>query len=74
MTASVDWWKTFFSGLAAESWLSATTPEQTQNEANFIRESLDVAAPAKLLDVPCGGGRHSLVLAGLGYDMKGVEI
>jgi SAM-dependent methyltransferase len=74
MTASVDWWKTFFSGLAAESWLSAISPEQTQNEANFIRESLDVAAPAKLLDVPCGGGRHCLALAGLGYDMTGVDI
>ena len=37
-------------------------------------ESLDVPAPAKLLDVPCGGGRHCIALAGRGYDMTGVDI
>jgi SAM-dependent methyltransferase len=74
MTASVDWWKTFFSGLFVESWLMATTADQTRQEADFICEALDVPAPAKLLDVPCGGGRHSLALASLGYEMTGVDI
>ena len=74
MAVSVDWWRTFFSGLMVESWLMIPTVEQTQHEADFILEALGVAAPAKLLDVPCGGGRHSLVLAGRGYDMTGVDI
>ena len=74
MDAQIDWWQTFFSGLFVESWLMATTADQTRQEADFIREALGVTAPAKLLDVPCGGGRHSLALAGLGYDMTGVDI
>ena len=71
---SVDWWRTFFSGMIVESWLKATTAEQTRQEADFIRESLRVPPPARLLDVPCGGGRHCHALAELGYDMTGVDI
>ena len=74
MVAATDWWQTFFSGLTVEWWLRATTPEQTRQEADFIVESLDVTAPAKLLDVPCGGGRHCMALAERGYDMTGVDI
>jgi SAM-dependent methyltransferase len=74
MSDSSDWWRTFFSGLAVDVWLKATSPEQTQQEADFILESLDVPAPAKILDVPCGGGRHSDALAGRGYDMTAVDI
>jgi SAM-dependent methyltransferase len=74
MDAQVDWWRTFFSGLMVESWLVSATPEETRLDAEFIRESLGVPPPAKLLDVPCGGGRHCVALAGLGYDMTGVDI
>ena len=74
MDAQADWWRTFFSGLIVESWLMSATAEETGKDADFIRESLDVPPPAKLLDVPCGGGRHSFALAGLGYDMTGVDI
>jgi SAM-dependent methyltransferase len=54
--------------------LKSAGPEQTQAEAEFIRETLCVAPPAKLLDVPCGGGRHALALAGMGFDLTGVDI
>jgi SAM-dependent methyltransferase len=74
MVAPADWWRTFFSGLVVETWLMATTTEQTRQEADFIREELGVLAPAKLLDVPCGGGRHSVALAERGFDMTGVDI
>ncbi len=74
MTAPVDWWQTFFSGMAVESWLKATTPEQTRQEATFLRVCLDVPPPARLLDVPCGGGRHCHILAEDGYEMTGVNI
>jgi SAM-dependent methyltransferase len=74
MSTAVDWWRTFFSGLFVESWLNATTADQTRQEAEFICVALNVPAQARLLDVPCGGGRHSLALASLGYDMTGVDI
>src|SRR5262249_46605696 len=62
------------SGAAVDFWLRVTTGEQTQAEANFIQSMLQVAPPARLLDVPCGGGRHSLALAQRGYQMTGVDI
>jgi SAM-dependent methyltransferase len=74
MDSSSDWWRTFFSGPMVDSWLKATTEDQTAREAAFIREALGVLPPARLLDVPCGGGRHSRALARLGYDMTGVDL
>jgi SAM-dependent methyltransferase len=69
-----EWWKTFFVGSAVQFWLQATSEEQTRQEADFIQDRLRVSPPAKLLDVPCGGGRHSLALAARGFEMTGVDL
>jgi SAM-dependent methyltransferase len=74
MSAAREWWRTFFSGVAVDCWLQATTAEQTQREADFIQQILQVSSPANLLDVPCGGGRHSLALAARGYRLTGVDL
>jgi SAM-dependent methyltransferase len=74
MAAPSDWWKTFFSGPAVETWLMMPSKEQTQSEADFIQKVLEVAPPAQLLDVPCGGGRHCHALAARGYNMTGVDL
>jgi SAM-dependent methyltransferase len=74
MESSADWWRTFFSGWVVDSWLAIATEEQTGQEAAFIQQELAIPPPARLLDVPCGGGRHSLALARLGYDMTGVDL
>ncbi len=74
MGSSVDWWRTFFSDWVVDGWLAAATEEQTAQEAAFIQEQVGISPPARLLDVPCGGGRHSRALARLGYDMTGVDL
>jgi len=74
MSAPDEWWRTFFSGLSVEMWLQATPEEQTRQEADFIQKMLQVRPPSRLLDVPCGGGRHALALAGRGYSLTGVDI
>jgi SAM-dependent methyltransferase len=74
MDTQTEWWRTFFSGPVVDFWLAVPTEEQTRQEADFIRESLLAVPPAKILDVPCGGGRHSRALAGRGYRMTGVDI
>ena len=48
-------------------------PEQTRREADYIEDLLGLAAPAHLLDVPCGGGRLAVELAGRGYRVTGVD-
>lgn len=74
MHASPDWYRSFFSGLVVEGWLGAMPPEHTAREVEFIRSQLDVAPPARLLDVPCGGGRHSILLATAGFQMTSVDL
>jgi ubiquinone/menaquinone biosynthesis C-methylase UbiE len=74
MNEATDWWRTFFSGSAVDFWLRATSEEQTRQETDFVIQKLAVQPPAKVLDVPCGGGRHSLALAARGFRPTGVDI
>jgi SAM-dependent methyltransferase len=74
LNVPTNWWQTFFSGLIVESWLQMIGEEQTKCEAEFIQKELEMAPPAKILDVPCGGGRHSLALAAAGYQLTGVDL
>jgi SAM-dependent methyltransferase len=74
MSAPADWWRNFFSGFPVELWLRVPTAEMNSQEADFLQQALGVDPPARLLDVPCGGGRHSLALAGRGYHLTGVDI
>jgi hypothetical protein len=48
MDAPSEWWRTFFAGPAVDSWLMATTAEQSRSEADFIQDALGVAPPARL--------------------------
>ncbi len=69
-----DWWRTFFTGTPVDMWLRAMPPEVTRQEADFLYQLLRVEPPAKILDVPCGGGRHSLELAARGFQLTGVDL
>jgi SAM-dependent methyltransferase len=69
-----EWWRTFFSGLSVDLWLHLPTEEHTQQEASFIEKMLEAPPGAEILDVPCGGGRHSVALARRGYRVTGVDI
>jgi SAM-dependent methyltransferase len=73
-TAANDWYRTFFRGAMVEGWLMAMPEEVTQKEADFVQKVLQTTPPARLLDVPCGGGRHSLALAARGFDLTAVDL
>ncbi len=68
------WYEDFFQGLAVELWAKAMPPEQTETEADFLTGALRAPAGARILDVPCGLGRHALELARRGYRVTGVDI
>src|SRR5690606_4931451 len=42
-------------------------------EVSFIEESLRLSAGERILDVPCGEGRHSIELARRGYEATGID-
>jgi SAM-dependent methyltransferase len=67
----VDWWQTFFDAEYVRLWsrMDARAPQQ----AEAISRALGLAAGMRVLDAPCGYGRLSLPLAGLGLEVLGVD-
>jgi 2-polyprenyl-3-methyl-5-hydroxy-6-metoxy-1,4-benzoquinol methylase len=68
-----NWWEQFFEGPAVDLWLQAMSQEQTEDEADVLARILDLPPGARLLDVPCGGGRLSLAMAERGYEVTAVD-
>lgn len=50
------------------------SPKQTEREAKFIIERLGIESGARVLDLCCGFGRHTLYLAKNGFDMVGLDL
>ena len=74
MPIQSNWYENFFHGIALDLWRKVVSPEQTQAEADFLVKTLECAPGSRILDVPCGNGRHSLELARRGYRMTGLDI
>ena len=71
--ADSPWWASYFD----ENYLLEFEPlfEETINRAEVTRlmELLELPDGAKVLDCPCGQGRHAHLLAEAGYDVTGVD-
>lgn len=71
---SSTWYETFFTELPNEFWRRAATPELTAVEVDFIERSLELKPGSRIVDVPCGSGRHALALAERGHSVHGIDI
>jgi SAM-dependent methyltransferase len=69
-----QWFETFFQGPAVDFWTRAMTPALTLADVDFLEKTFDVKPGARLLDVPCGNGRHSMELARRGYRVTGIDL
>jgi 2-polyprenyl-3-methyl-5-hydroxy-6-metoxy-1,4-benzoquinol methylase len=69
-----NWYETFFQGVAVDLWRQALPLEHSKREAAEIARLIDAPAGGEMLDVPCGHGRLSLEMAGLGYRVTGVDL
>lgn len=69
-----QWFETFFQGPAVEFWTRAMTPALTLADVDFLEKAFGVQPGARLLDVPCGNGRHSIELARRGYRVTGIDL
>ena len=69
-----DW----FDGYFEEEWLDEIAlnipEERTRKEVDFVLERLELEQGARVLDVACGHGRHSLELARRGFRVTGVDL
>ena len=69
-----DWYETFFTAPVNRFWEMMVSPEATRSDRKSIRRHIGQGPPAGILDVPCGAGRHSLLLAEAGFRMTGIDI
>lgn len=67
----MTWYTTFFTDLANTFWRGAVQPAQTAAEVDFL---VGLGTGPRVLDAPCGSGRHSIELAGRGYSVTGLDI
>ncbi len=72
----IDWYKDdrFFGEDYLKLYTPLLTEERTLGEINFIDEVLALPSGARILDLCCGHGRHSLKLAQRGYRVTGLDI
>jgi SAM-dependent methyltransferase len=68
-----EWWENFFQGMIADLWRVAVPAEHTRAEVDFLERLFQVPPGSRVLDVPCGQGRHALELASRGYQVTGVD-
>jgi SAM-dependent methyltransferase len=50
------------------------TPALTLADVDFLEKTFGVKPGSRLLDVPCGNGRHSIELARRGYRVAGIDL
>lgn len=75
-TISSDWWKFIFNEDYLKTYVDIITNQRTEKEVRFIlkfiRENFK-NKKIKILDLACGYGRHSILLAKKGYFITGID-
>lgn len=72
-TPKPDWWRTWFGPGYLELY-DETLQERTPTEVDQLERLLQLRPPLRILDLPCGQGRHAIELARRGYDVTGVDL
>lgn len=73
MKTRSEWYETFFDGLYAQV-LGGHDESRTVAEARIIKRVLRLRKGQRVLDCPCGMGRITFALAGLGLDVTGADL
>ena len=71
--APPDWWRGWF-GPGYLALYDPTLAERTPVEVDQIEALLHLHPPRRILDLPCGQGRHAIELARRSYDVTGVDL
>lgn len=71
---TAEWFTTFFDAAYVAQLREEKPPAQTRREVDFLLRALRPAPGARILDVPCGYGRHASALARRGFQVVGVDL
>ena len=70
---AADWWATYFDAHYLQEYEPLFTPERDRQEVARLVDVLALPTGARVLDCPCGQGRHAHLLAEAGYDVDGLD-
>ena len=71
---AAPWWRTYFDDVFFRLHDPLFTEAESRTEVAAMRELLALPVGARLLDVPCGWGRHTALFAEAGLDAFGADI
>jgi SAM-dependent methyltransferase len=68
-----EWWRSWF-GPGYLALYDGYLAERTPVEIDRLEALLALKPPRRILDLPCGQGRHAIELARRGYDVTGADL
>jgi SAM-dependent methyltransferase len=68
-----EWWESYFDDRYLSEYSPLFSLESDRREVARLVDLLSLPLGAKVLDIPCGQGRHSHLLAEAGYDVTGLD-
>lgn len=74
MTRRPEWWQDVFNRATFLELYQRADLERARTQVDQVQALLDLRAPARVLDVCSGYGRHSVELARRGFTVVGVDI
>jgi SAM-dependent methyltransferase len=69
-----QWFERFFDADYVALLRDTSPPSRTSREVDFVVRTLGLPPGARILDVPCGYGRHAAALARRGFHVVGVDL
>ena len=70
---SSDWWATYFDAHYLLEFQPVFSPARDREEVARLIDLLALPSGARILDVPCGQGRHAHLLADAGFRVDGLD-
>jgi ubiquinone/menaquinone biosynthesis C-methylase UbiE len=71
---NADWWKSYFDAGYVREYEPLFDVVEDREQVRRIIELLELPAGSRILDVPCGQGRHSHLLAEAGFNVDGLDL
>jgi len=68
-----EWWQSYFDGQYLLEYEPLFSLERDRHEVARLIDVLGLPSGTRLLDVPCGQGRHAHLLAEAGFDVDGLD-
>lgn len=69
----VDWWRSYFDAKYLQEYEPIFSAAEDRRDVARLIEMLRLPVGARILDVPCGQGRHARLLTEAGFDVVGLD-